>query len=76
MSYQIHPQARTTPKVREEIKNSSLSPAQLAKKHNITIPTAQKWQQRDSVEDRSHRPHKLNTTLSAGAGCCRMRNLK
>ena len=64
MSYQIHPQARTTPKVREEIKASSLSPAQLAKKYNITIPTAQKWQQRDSVEDRSHRPHNLNTTLT------------
>jgi hypothetical protein len=64
MSYQIHPQARTTPKVREEIKASSLSAAQLAKKYNITIPTAQKWQSRDSVEDRSHRAHKLNTTLS------------
>lgn len=64
MSYQIHPQARTTPKVREEIKNSSLSAAQLAKKYNITIATSQKWQERDSVEDRSHRPHKLNTTLS------------
>lgn len=64
MSYQIHPQARTTPKVREEIKASALSPAQLAKKYNITIPTVQKWQSRDSVEDRSHRTHKLNTTLS------------
>ena len=50
--------------MREEIKASSLSPAQLAKKYNITIPTSQKWQQRDSVEDRSHRPHKLNTTLT------------
>lgn len=66
MSYPIHPQARTTPKVREEIKASSLSPAQLAKKYNITIPTAQKWQQRDSVKDRSHRPHNLNTTLTPG----------
>jgi len=65
MSYQIHPQARTTPKVREEIKNSSQTPAQLAKKYNITIPTSKKWKQRDSVEDRSHRPHKLNTTLTS-----------
>jgi transposase-like protein len=64
MSYQIHPQARTTPKVRAEIKASSLSPAQLAKKYNITIPTSQKWKLRESVEDRSHRPHKLNTTLT------------
>jgi endoglucanase Acf2 len=64
MSYQIHPQARTTPKVREEIKNSSLSAAQLAKKYNITLPTSQKWKLRESVEDRSHRPHKINTTLS------------
>jgi hypothetical protein len=42
MSYQIHPQARTTPKVREKIKVSLLSPAQLAKKYNITLPTSQK----------------------------------
>lgn len=64
MSYQIHPQARTTPKVREEIKNSPLSAAHLAKKYNITIPTSQKWKDRDSVEDLSHCPHNLNTTLT------------
>jgi transposase-like protein len=64
MSYQIHPQARTTPKVREEIKNSPLSAYQLGKIHNITTPTAKKWKLRDSVEDLSHRPHTLKTTLS------------
>jgi hypothetical protein len=30
----------------------------------MTLPTSQKWKLRDNVEDRSHRPHKLNTTLS------------
>ena len=61
---QIHPQARTTPRVRAEIQASEDSPAELARRYNISEPTAAKWQARDSVEDRSHRPHKLSTTLS------------
>ena len=64
MSYKIHPQARTTPKVRAEIQASALNATQLAKKYHLTIPTVQKWQARESVEDLSHRPHSLNTTLT------------
>jgi len=33
--------------------------------HNVTKATVRKWQQREDPQDRSHRPHKLWTTLSA-----------
>ena len=60
----IHPQARTTPRTRAEI-NASTQPVQvLARLYNITVATAHKWHQRDSMEDRSHCPHKLCTVLT------------
>lgn len=65
MSTRIHPQARTTPKIRQEIKDSKLSDRQAAKVFNITRATAAKWLKRDDVQDRSHRAHTLHTTLSA-----------
>ena len=65
MSSRIHPQARTTPKIRQEIKDSGLSDRQAAKVFNITRATAKKWLKRDDVQDRSHRAHTLHTTLSA-----------
>jgi len=64
MSSRIHPQARTTPKVRQEIKDSGLSDRQAAKVFGITRSTAAKWLKRDDVQDRSHRAHTLHTTLS------------
>ena len=65
MSSRIHPQARTTPKIRREIKDSGLTDRQAAKVFNITRATAAKWLKRDDVQDRSHRAHSLHTTLSA-----------
>jgi transposase len=41
------------------------SDRQAAKVFNITRATAAKWLKRDDVQDRSHRPHTLHTTLSA-----------
>jgi hypothetical protein len=64
MSSRIHPQARATPKIRQEIKDSGLSSREAAKVFNITRATAQKWLGRDDVQDRSHRAHTLHTTLS------------
>jgi hypothetical protein len=64
MSSRIHPQARTTPKIRQKIKDSGLSSRETAKVFNITRATAQKWLGRDDVQDRSHRAHTLHTTLS------------
>lgn len=64
MSHTIHPQARTTPKVRQEIKDSPLSATRLAALYNVTVPTIQKWKNRESTEDLPHTAHKLGTTLS------------
>jgi hypothetical protein len=61
---QVHPLARTTPRTRAEIKASPASAGVLAQRYNITIATARKWQGRESVQDRSHRPHRLSTTLT------------
>ena len=62
----IHPQARTTPLVRAEIKASQEPIAELARRYNITKATVRKWKGREAPGDLSHRPHKLSTTLSAG----------
>jgi transposase-like protein len=56
-------QARTTPRTRAEIKESTATLVELAQRHNISKATARKWKNRESPEDLSHRPHKLNTTL-------------
>ena len=60
----VHPLARTTPRTRAEIKASSGSLAAVAERYNITVATARKWKGREDAQDRSHRPHKLSTTLS------------
>ena len=63
MSSSIHPQARTTPKVRQEIMDSGLSERQIASAYNISRGTARKWLGRDDPQDRSHRPLAPRTTL-------------
>ena len=61
----IHPEARTTPQIRAEIKASSdLSQKALAEKYNVSEQTIRKWQNRDKTTDKSHRPDHLQTTLS------------
>jgi transposase InsO family protein len=61
---QVHPLARTTPRTRTEIKSSSDSLSGVAERYNITVATARKWRGREDPQDRSHRPHKLSTTLT------------
>lgn len=63
---QVHPLARTTPRTRAEINASPDSITTLSDRYNISIATARKWKRRDDVQDRSHRPHKLSTTLTPG----------
>ena len=60
----IHAQARTTKLVRAEIKASGLSERKLAERYNITRSTVRKWKSRAEQDDRSHRPHNMQTTLS------------
>lgn len=64
MELRLHKNATTTPRIRREIQESSLSASQLAKKFGVTIPTIQRWRHSESVEDRSHTPHRLQTTLT------------
>ncbi len=61
----IHKQARTTPQLREEIRNSSLSEGTLGEKYDISRSTVRKWKHQETTADRSHRPHRLHTALSA-----------
>jgi hypothetical protein len=60
----IHPMARTTPRTRAEIKASPASAGVLAERYNVTVATTRKWKGREDVQDRSHRPHTLCTTLT------------
>ncbi len=61
----LHSQARTTHLIREEIRNSTLPQAELARwMYNVTRQTIRKWQNRESPEDKSHAPNKMYTTLT------------
>ena len=37
---------------------------ELDKRYNITVASTRKWKGREDMQDRSHRPHTLSTTLS------------
>lgn len=59
-----HRQATTTPKVRAAIQASDVTGTVLAGRVGATPQTIYKWRNRDSVKNRSHRPHRLRTTLT------------
>lgn len=61
---QVHANARTTPKTREEIHHCGLPIKEIMARYSISKATARKWRERDDFEDRSHRPEKLATTLT------------
>ena len=61
---QVHPRARTTPRTRTEIRSSLAPVTAVAEQYNVTVATARKWRGREDPQDRSHRPHKLSTTLT------------
>ena len=64
---EVHARARTTPRTRAEIQSSEgTSQRGLAERYNVTVSTVRKWQRRDQVQDLSHRPHRLSTTLTLG----------
>lgn len=76
MSRTIHPQATTTPKIRQEIKDSGLSDREAAKVFNIKRATADKWLKHDDVQDRSHRAHTLLLCGPTGLVLLTLRNLQ
>lgn len=64
MYYDTHAQARTTAAIREQIQQARGSATELAKRFGVSAQTIRKWRRRDSVHDRSHRPHRLQTCLN------------
>ena len=56
--------ATTTPKVRAAIRASDAPASVLAERYGTTEQTVYKWRHRESVHDRSHTPHHLQTTLT------------
>jgi len=64
MQVKIHKNAKTTPAIRKEIQQSNLSSYAIAKKYNISWSTAKKWKNSSSIEDKSSRPHVLQTDLT------------
>ena len=64
MLVRLHSQATTTPKIRADIQASSDPAWVLAERYGTTEQTVWKWRKRDSVHDRSHTPHRLQTTLT------------
>ncbi|MGY2847900.1 MULTISPECIES: IS481 family transposase [Bradyrhizobium] len=65
MELSLHANATTTPKTRAYIQRSRKSVAQLAAELGVSETTIYRWRSRTTVEDRSHRPKNLTTSLSA-----------
>jgi len=59
-----HANATTTVEMREFIQESDLPTAVLARLLKISESTVRKWRRRETVDDKSHIPKQLNTTLT------------
>lgn len=64
MMISLHKNARTTPAIRQEIAGSTESARVLATRYGVTEQTIYKWKHRQDFRDRSHTPHRLQTTLT------------
>jgi transposase InsO family protein len=65
MMVSLHKNARTTPAIRAEIAASGhLSARQMSQLYGVSEATIYKWKSRDSVHDRSHTAHRLQTNLT------------
>ena len=64
MLISLHKQATTTPKIRAAIQASKEPAWMVAERYGISEQTVWKWRKRDSVQDRSHTAHRLQTTLT------------
>ena len=65
MMISLHKNATTTPSIRRRLSGSEEPAAVLARRYGVSEETARKWKRRDSVEDLSATPHRLQTTLTA-----------
>ena len=66
MQVRLHKNATTTPRIRAQIQSSTESAVALARRFGVSVETVARWKKRDFVEDASHTPHRLQTTLNAG----------
>ncbi|MBL3567263.1 IS481 family transposase, partial [Rhodovulum sulfidophilum] len=64
MLISLHKQATTTPRIRAEIQAITDPAWKVAERYGISEQTVWKWRNRDDVHDRSHTPHRLQTTLT------------
>jgi len=61
----LHANAKTTPRIRKEIQESTESAAVLAKRYNLNIKTVYKWQRALRIEDNPSGPITIRSSLSA-----------
>ncbi|MGB3556793.1 MAG: IS481 family transposase [Jannaschia sp.] len=64
MLISLHKQATTTPRIRAVIQASTEPAWMVAERFGISEQTVWKWRKRESVHDRSHTAHRLQTTLT------------
>lgn len=64
MNIRLHVNTVTTPRIRRETQAPTETQATLASRYNVSIDTIRRWCQRDDVQNRSHTPHRLQTTLT------------
>ena len=64
MTAKQHKNATTTPEIRAFIRESELPTAVLARLLKVSESTVRKWRKRDTLEDASHIPKNINTTLT------------
>lgn len=64
MLINLHKKATTTPAIREYIQTCGKPIKVLARELNLNVGTVRKWRNRTVTQDASHRPHRLQTTLS------------
>ena len=64
MNIILHKNATTTPARRAYIQTSGKPVSDLANELGVSEDTIRRWKGRDTVTDRSHTPHRLQTTLT------------
>lgn len=64
MLIHLHKKATTTPAIRDYIRTCGKPIKALARELKLNAATVRKWRERDSAQDASHRPHRMQTTLS------------
>jgi transposase InsO family protein len=64
MLIHLHKKATTTPAIRDYIRTCGKPIKTVARELNLNAATVRKWRERKSVQDASHRPHRMQTTLS------------